>query len=242
MKAFLLAAGYGTRLRPLTNTIPKCLVTIHGQPLLGWWLALLRQHGVTDVLINTHYLPKPVRTFMQDYNRRHTGLTVYEAYEPELLGSGGTIRANRDFVQGEESFLICYADNLTNANLTAFQDFHRKHGDVLSMALFHTNMPEQCGIATLDERDCVVSFVEKPEHPQSDLANAGMYIADQRLFDYIDSDKSPLDFGKDVLPRLVGKMYGWPTEGYLIDIGTMENYQRAKREWTYDHYEDPTAD
>lgn len=241
MKAFLLAAGYGARLRPITETIPKCMVLIHGQPLLGWWLTLLRQHGVTEVLINTHYLPEPVRKYMRDYNRQGQGLTVYESYEPELLGSGGTIRANRDFVRGEQSFLICYADNLTDANLTAFQSFHRKHDGVLSMALFHTNLPKQCGIAAVDEHNCVIGFVEKPERPQSDLANAGMYIADQRLFDYADPDKQFLDFGKDVLPKLVGRMYGWLTEGYLIDVGTPENYKKANEEWPYDHYKDAPA-
>lgn len=242
MKAYLLAAGYGTRLRPITNEVPKCMAPIHGEPLLGWWLALLRRHGVTDVLVNTHYLPEPVRAFMQDYNQQHTGLTVYETYEPELLGSGGTIRKNRDFVRGEDSFLICYADNLTDANLTAFQEFHRRSGGVLTMALFHSNQPKQCGIATLDEQGRIVSFIEKPERPESDWANAGMYIAGQDLFDYFDSERSVLDFGKDVLPKLTGKMYGWRTEGYLIDVGTLENYKKANEEWPYDHYEDAPAD
>ena len=173
MKAYLLAAGYGTRLKPLTDTTPKCMVPIHGQPLLGWWLTLLQRHGVTDVLVNTHYLPEPVRAFIEDYNRQNTGLTVYEAYEPELLGSGGTVRENRAFVRGEEDFLICYADNLTNANLTAFQDFHRKHNGILSMALFHTNVPKQCGIAELDANERISAFEEKPEQPKSNLANTG---------------------------------------------------------------------
>lgn len=234
MKAYLLAAGYGTRLRPLTETVPKCMVPIRGQPLLRWWLALLRRHGVSEVLVNTHYLPEPVREFMRAYNQQNTGLTVYEAYEPELLGSGGTIRANRDFVKGEEAFLICYADNLTDADLSAFQAFHREHDGVLTMALFHTNQPKQCGIAALDEAGRIIAFEEKPEHPASDLANAGMYMAGPELFKYLDTDKPLLDFGKDVLPKLIGQMYGWPTQGYLIDIGTMENYQRANREWAHD--------
>ncbi len=239
MKAFLLAAGYGTRLRPITESVPKCLVPIRGLPLLGWWMMLLRRHGVTQVLVNTHYLPEAVRAFIQAYNARQTGLTVIEAYEPELLGSAGTLRQNRDFVRGEDAFLICYADNLTDANLTAFRRFHKAHDGVLSMALFHTNLPKQCGIAAMDEHQRIVSFVEKPECPQSDLANAGMYIADSRLFEAIDPDSR--DLGKDVLPRLIGNMYGWMTEGYLIDIGTMENYRRANEEWPYDHHEDAAS-
>ena len=242
MKAYLLAAGYGTRLRPITDTIPKCLVPIHGQPLLGWWFDLLRRHGVTEVLLNTHYLPEPVRAYMDEYNSLDTGLMAYETYEPELLGSGGTIRANQEFVSGEKNFLICYADNLTDADLTAFRQTHESHDAPLTMALFHTNVPEQCGIAAVDESGRITEFTEKPERPKNDLANAGMYIADQRIFAYLDEDKPVLDFGKDVLPRLVGQMYGWSTKGYLIDIGTLENYKRANEEWTYDHHEDAAAD
>lgn len=234
MKAYLLAAGYGTRLRPITDTVPKCLVPIRGEPLLGWWFGLLRLHGVTEVLVNTHYLPEPVRAYMDAYNRKGTGLTACETYEPELLGSGGTIRANRDFVRGEKDFLICYADNLTDADLTAFRRYHGEHGAPLTMALFHTNVPKQCGIAETDGTGRIVAFTEKPAEPKSDLANAGMYMADQRVFDYLDGDEPVLDFGKDVLPKLVGKMYGWNTDGYLIDIGTMENYKRANEEWTHD--------
>lgn len=242
MKAYLLAAGYGTRLRPMTDTIPKCLVPIHGQPLLGWWFDLLRRHGVTEVLVNTHYLPEPVRAYMDEYNRCGTGLTAYETYEPELLGSGGTIRANRDFVEGEKDFLICYADNLTDANLTSFRKCHEAHDGPLTMALFHTNVPKQCGIAEVDAAGRITAFTEKPDEPKSDLANAGMYMADSRIFEYLDDDKPLLDFGKDVLPKLVGQMYGWNTEGYLIDIGTLENYKRANEEWAHDHHEDAAAD
>lgn len=242
MKAYLLAAGYGTRLRPLTDNMSKCMVPIHGQPLLGWWLALLNHHGVTEVLINTHYLPGPVRTFLEDYNRQNTGLTVYEAYEPELLGSGGTVCKNRDFVRGEEDFLICYADNLTDADLTAFGAFHRTHDGILSMALFQTNVPKQCGIAELDAEGRIIAFEEKPEQPKSRLANAGMYIASSEIFRYLEADKPVLDFGKDVLPCLIGKMFGWRTAGYLIDIGTPENYKKANEEWPYDHYKDAFTD
>ncbi len=230
MKAFLLAAGYGTRLRPITNTIPKCMVPIQDRPLLGWWFELLHSHGVSDVMVNTHYLPEPVREYINQQNQAGDGLTAYEYYESELLGSGGTIRSNRDFVADEESFLVCYADNLTNADLTAFQRFHDTHDGVLSMALFHTNQPEQCGITALDQNNRITDFEEKPTHPKSNLANAGIYLVRQAVFDLL-PEKQELDFGKDVLPRLVGRMYGWRTEGYLIDIGTMENYKRANKEW-----------
>jgi len=231
MKAYLLAAGFGTRLRPLTDTIPKCLVPIHGRPMLSWWFDLFKKHGVTQVLVNTHYLHEQVRAFIKEYNKKDTGLTVFEAYEPTLLGSGGTILNNRDFVSGEEDFLICYADNLTDTDLSSFTGFHRENGGTLTMALFHTNLPKQCGIAAVDENGLITEFVEKSENPKSDLANAGMYVATQKIFDFLENKAFPVDFGKDVLPSLVGKMYGWNTNSYIIDIGTMENYEKANKEW-----------
>lgn len=229
MKAFLLAAGFGTRLRPLTDTVPKCLVPICGKPLLCWWIDLFEKHGIKEVMINTHYLRDPVASFIEENNRKGK-VILHEAYEPVLLGSGGTIRDNRAFLGDDKDFMVCYADNLTNTNLTALQEFHRTHDGILTMALFHTNFPKQCGIAALDEEKRIVEFVEKPEEPKSDLANAGIYIANRELFSYL-WEKEILDFGKDVLPKLVGKMYGWEDKDYLIDIGTMENYRKAQHEW-----------
>ena len=236
MKAFLLAAGLGTRLRPLTLTIPKCLVPIHGKPLLQWWVELFSQHGIHEVMINTHYLREPVAEFIRVNNSSHSGVTLHEAYEPELSGSGGMVRDNRDFVDGEDDFLIAYADNLTDTNLTALQNFHEntclKNGGLLSMALFRANHPEQCGIASLDDTLRITAFTEKPKNPSSNLANAGIYIASSEIFSFIPGE-GVADFGKDVLPQLVGRMYGWETDGYLLDIGTPENYQKAQDEWRH---------
>lgn len=232
MKVFLLAAGYGTRLRPLTDTVPKCLIPLCGQPVLGWWLDLLRAHGVTEALVNTHYLRDAVRAYISEYNARGTGLRVQEFYEPELLGSAGTVWTNRDFVAGDASFFICYADNLTNINLTAMRKFHEGHSGVLTMALFRSDTPQACGIARLGERGEIIHFVEKPQNPKSNLANAGIYIANASLLDNIPAKKFT-DFGTDVLPLLAGQMYGWEVKEYIIDIGTHENYQRAQKEWKY---------
>lgn len=109
MKAFLLAAGYGTRLKPFTDTVPKCMMPICGKPLLSWWMELFEKHSVTEVLVNTHYLPDAVREFVQIYNAKNTGVRLIEAYEKELLGSGGTILANKGFVESESDFfsLLC---------------------------------------------------------------------------------------------------------------------------------------
>ena len=131
--------------------------------------------------------------------------------------------------------MICYADNLTDIDLREMMAFHHSHNGILTMALFHTNSPRQCGIATLDETKRITAFEEKPLQPKSDLANAGIYMADRALFQYLPNG-SFLDFGQDILPKLVGTMYGYEISDYLIDIGTGENLNKARREWKHDHF------
>lgn len=234
MKAFLLAAGYGTRLRPLTDTVPKCLVPVCGKPLLAHWFELLEYHGVTDVYVNTHYLAEKVRDFISLHNNKNCEITAHEMYEEKLLGSGGTVKSGRNYV-GDDDFLICYADNLTNMDLSALIKKHKESKPVLTMALFRTNKPEMCGIATLSG-EIIADFTEKPKNPASNLANAGIYVASKELFDYL-PDKEVIDFGYDVLPALCGKMIGVEQDSYLIDIGTPDNYKSAQEDWKkYDNY------
>ena len=179
MKAFLLAAGLGTRLRPITETIPKCLVPINDIPLLQYWVDLFEKHNITEVCINLHYLSDQVKTYLENLNSNIKWTMVYE---PELLGSGGTIFANRDFINDNEPFFICYADNLTNINLTQMLNFHQEKQSSFTMALFRCNNPKECGIVTIDENNFITSFEEKPEYPQSNLANAGIYLANSEIF------------------------------------------------------------
>ncbi len=239
MKAFLLAAGKGTRLRPLTLSTPKCLAPINGVPLLEIWLALLERSGITEVLINMHHLADQVDGFLQE--RRHrTRLKVVAVRETALLGSGGTVWANRDFVVSEENFIIAYADNLTDLDLPDMIDYHmkcRESGGILTMGLFHAPNPRACGIAELDDDGKIIRFMEKPAEPASDLANAGIYVTARELFTYFpdgdtgSSGTGVLDLGHDVLPKLAGKMFGYEIRRYVRDIGTIESYRAAQTEW-----------
>ena len=238
MKAFLLAAGKGTRLRPLTDTTPKCLLPICGKPLLGIWLELLERHGIAEVLINTHHHAEQVESFLRFRQEQHR-LKILISHEDVLLGSAGTLWRNRDFVSGEEAFLIAYADNLTNADVTdLFRVHHRtlQQGGILTMALFHAPQPAACGIASIDPEGRITAFEEKPRNPRSDLANAGIYVASEAIFEVfpqsVESRASGiLDIGHDVLPRLVHRMFGTVLNAYLRDIGTPESYQAALEEW-----------
>lgn len=243
MKAFLLAAGKGTRLRPLTDTTPKCLLPICGKPLLSIWLELLERHGISDVLINTHHHAEQVESFLR-CRQGHHRLNIRISHEEVLLGSAGTLWSNRDFVSGEQAFLIAYADNLTNADLTDLFRVHRRtlqHGGILTMALFHAPHPSACGIASIDPEGRITAFEEKPRNPRSDLANAGIYVASDAIFEVIPHPVAPgasgiLDIGHDVLPLLVHRMFGTVLNAYLRDIGTPESYQAALLECPHEDH------
>jgi len=228
MKAFLLTAGLGTRLHPITHTLPKCLVPIAGKPLINWWFESMQQAGVTEVLINLHHLPHMV---MAHVNALDTPIKVEFVYEPVLLGSAGTLRANKSFVQDQKSFFIFYGDNLTNTSLSNLYNFHASQSHGFTMALFETNNPTGCGIVSLNNDFTVTYFEEKPANPTSNLANAGLYVASPAVIDLIDSAKSPADIGFDLLPLLVGKMSGIKINDYLIDIGTHKNLEKARQDW-----------
>lgn len=228
MKAFLLTAGLGTRLLPLTEHTPKCLVPINDRPLIDWWFDAMQLAGVTEVLINLHHLPKKVR---QHIDQLKTSVKTVFFFEENLLGSAGTLRANYDFVKDEKAFFIIYGDNLTSLKLSELYQYHLNQPHLLTMALFRTDKPRNCGIADMDENGTIRSFIEKPAEPLSDLANAGIYVASPEIIQKIPASETPCDIGFDLLPLLVNNMSGWLTNDYLIDIGTIENLERARREW-----------
>jgi mannose-1-phosphate guanylyltransferase len=220
VKALLLAGGLGTRLRPLTETVPKCLIPVAGKPMLDYWLDALEGAGIREALLNTHHLRDQVRVWLDTANSTRN-LQISEAWEPRLLGSAGTVTANRDWAGDAEAIVVIYADNLSTIDLGAFLAFHRSHPDPMSMALFHAPNPRACGIATLDSEARITAFVEKPEFPDSDLANAGLYVLEAQAWREV-ADMGAFDFGFDVLPRFVGRMRGHVHDGYHRDIGTPE--------------------
>jgi mannose-1-phosphate guanylyltransferase len=227
MKAYLLAAGLGTRLRPITDGTPKCLLRIAGVPLLDIWLDALSGSGVDEVLVNTHHLADQVRAHV---SARPGPPAVHLVEEPELLGSAGTLRANRDFVAGEEMFLTVNADNLTDFDIGVLVDAHRAGGAIATLSLFRAARPSECGIVEVDD-GVVVGYVEKPTDPPSDLANAGIYAFHPSVLDEI-AGPAPKDIGYDLLPLLVGRARAVNLDGcYFIDIGTPAALRRAADEW-----------
>jgi mannose-1-phosphate guanylyltransferase len=227
MKAFILAAGNGTRLRPLTDGTPKCLLPIQGVPLLQIWLENCRAAGIREVLVNAHSHAGKFREFAA----RHSGdVRVHIVEEEQLLGSAGTLSENRSFVAGEEAFLVLYGDVLTNVSLAGMLAFHRQKKIAATLGIYQVSNPGQCGIVSADEDGIVRSFVEKPVQPAGNWAFSGIMIASPQILDLVPAQR-PADIGFHLLPLLTGRMRAYAIQEYLLDIGTLNTYRAAQTSW-----------
>ena len=229
LRALLLAAGLGTRLRPLTLHTPKCLVQVDGEPLLGRWLRQLEQLGCEAVLVNTHYLAKQVEAYLQSW--QSTRMVVSTVHEPELLGTAGTLLANQAFFDGATGLLI-HADNAMEGDL---RPFLRAHGEsqpccLLTMLTFTTGTPNSCGIVELDDQQVVQGFHEKVMNPPGNRANGALYAFEPPLLDHLNRmTPIPSDFSTEVIPSCLGRIQTWHTKKAYVDIGTPESLVTAQQ-------------
>jgi mannose-1-phosphate guanylyltransferase len=231
LRALLLAAGLGTRLRPLTERVPKCLVPIRGKPLLAYWLDLLVPAGIESVVINTHHLEPKVRAFVEHSPWRDR---ITLSHEKHLLGTGGTVLANRRFFEGQ-AFLVAHADNLTRFDVQAFMRRHaaRPARAVITLMTFETDSPTQCGIVEQDARGIVLAFHEKVPNPPSNDANAAVYIFEPEVIDFLAGlRKKVIDLSTEVIPHFLGRICTFRNTGYHRDIGSLQSLQKAEAEFS----------
>lgn len=229
--ALLLAAGLGSRLAPLTGAVPKCLVPIGGQPLLGHWFDLLGKAGFAPLIVNTHHHAEAVRDFVAASRWRDKVLLRHEG---NLLGTGGTLLANRGLLSDGGPFFVAHADNLSRFDVAAFLAAHltRPAGCLLTMMLFRTPTPESCGIVELDARNVVIAFHEKSRTPPDDLANGAVYMMEPEAFRILEEGgRTAPDISLDLVPRCLGRIFTWRNDVYHRDIGTPESYAAAEREY-----------
>ena len=220
----------GTRLRPITNHVPKCLVTIQGKPLLAYWLDMLLPNGIERVLVNTHYLPEAVNAFVKQSDWVNQIDTVYE---PILLGTGGTVLSNQSYFSGQP-FMVAHADNLTRFDVKRFIDAHenRASGTEITMMTFKTDAPQSCGIVELNSLGVVQQFHEKVDNPPGDLANAAVYIFEPTVISFLASlGRDIVDISTEVLPAYLGRIQTFLNEDYHRDIGTPESLALAELEF-----------
>ena len=229
MKALLLSAGFGTRLRPLTLQTPKCLIEVKGKPILEHWLVSLEKIGVDKILINTHFKRDKVLDYLE--KRRKTKTKIIECFEQKLLGTAGTLLKNKESLKGSEISLM-HADNYTNFNLDNLLSRHKKRPlkCLLTMITFVTENPKSCGIVETNNEGIVTDFFEKVENPPSNIANGAIYIFDSSLIKYIEKNMpNAKDFSVDVIPYLIGRIFTCHVEEPFIDIGTPETLRKANK-------------
>ncbi len=243
LRALILAAGEGTRLRPLTLDRPKPMLPIAGRPLLEHTIHWLRGFGVREIAINLHYRRQAIVDHFGDGAAWDVRITYSD--EDPILGTAGAVRKLASFL-AVGSFIVVYGDVLTDLDLQALLDHHRAMvardpATLITMSLYHVSNPTEVGLVGLDADGRITRFVEKPraEEVFTDLASAGVLIAEPAVVDAIPPDTF-YDLGRDLFPRLLAQgasLYGWviPPEAYLLDIGTPEKFAQAQREWPRRH-------
>lgn len=232
MKALLLAAGAGTRLRPLTDDRPKPMVPLEGQPLIGYTLSWLARQGIRDVAINLHYKPDPLVQFVGD-GARHAVRVRYSS-EAQLLGSAGALVPLSDYFRGSP-FVVVYGDVLTDLELRPVAEQHGADGAAVTVVLTTVEDPARCGVVAFDRERRVTRFEEKPapERVFSRWVNAGVYVCAPEVLDYLPEPcPVPYDFGHDLFPLLLrrgARVGAYPSEATVVDIGSVERLEEAGR-------------
>ncbi len=228
----MLAGGFGKRLRPLTEKVPKCLVTIQKKPLLDYWINNLSNCNFEGLLINTHYLPEQVRGFVNLHPLKEKIRLVHEEI---LLGTAGTLRKNIKYFNNED-ILLAHADNYCTADFKEFILHHNKRPKkcLITMMTFITDTPESCGIVELDRDGVVQKFYEKDTSPRGNLANGAIYILSKEFLEKYEEDfKAAVDFSLDVIPNLLGKIYTYHTSAKIVDIGTLKTYYQLENQLNF---------
>jgi len=201
MKAMLLAAGLGIRLKPLTNHCPKCMVAVAGKPVLQRNIEWLRSKGIVDLVVNLHHNPEAVTSYFGDGSA--FGVNLSYSYEPEMMGTAGAVWAARKLLTADR-FWVIYADNLVNCSLERMERLHRANDATLTMGLFWREDISASGVAELDGNNRIIGFKEKPKTGEvlSHWVNAGIFLCEARVHQFIPPSQ-PCDFGHDILPAIL---------------------------------------
>jgi NDP-sugar pyrophosphorylase family protein len=234
MRAFILAAGEGTRLRPLTDSAPKPMISVGGRPILEHNIRLLAAAGVDEIAINLHYKPEAVTSYFGD--GRRLGVHIYYSYEERLLGTAGALAPLADRL--DSTFFIIYGDNFSTCDLRRLAEFHVRHDAAVTMAIFERPDVTASGIVDLDRNDRITRIIEKPQPDEifSHWVNAGILVCEPSIFNLIPRDR-PSDLSRDVIPALLHD--GAPVFGYKMSaaerlwwIDTIEDYRATTEAFT----------
>lgn len=235
MKAIILAAGKGERLRGYVKKMPKSMIQLKGRPIIEHIVLLLRKNGIKDIYINLHFLPGIIRDHLKDGS--HLKVRITYSTETKLLGTAGAVRKIADRYWHRDTFrdfIVLYGDNYITYDLKYLIAYHRKKRGMATIGLYRKKDARQSGIAMISRDKAVKNFIEKPDVKASEvyLVNTGAYVMSQTVLDHIPRRKFS-DFGRDIFPALIRsgkKIYGCVLKGKLIAVDTPELLSKLKRQ------------
>lgn len=232
LRAMVMAAGAGTRLRPLTYTLPKPMVPIANRPVLEYTLENLKRHGISEIVMNLHAYPQMIRDHFGNGSR--FGMKIEYSHEPTLLGTAGGVKKVASFLE-KGTFLVMSGDGLTDANLTQLVEFHRARRSVATMALKAVDSRFEYGVTMTAPNGRITEFVEKPLWSDvfSNQVNTGIYVFEPEVLKVIPKGKF-FDFGQNVWPALLKTkkpIYGFPLDSYWCDVGNLQEYRKAHKDF-----------
>lgn len=224
MKAIIMAGGKGTRLRPITCSMPKPMVPVMNIPLIEHIIILLKKHGITDIGITLMFLPQRITSYFGDGTK--WGVRLHYFTEEKPMGTAGSILSASSFIDG--TFIIISGDCITDLDLTKTVEFHRLKQAAATLVLTRKENPLNFGIVTTDNSGYITGFLEKPARGEvfSDTINTGIYVLEPEVLNHIKHDR-PSDFSRDLFPELLNKGYplvGYTSYDYWSDVGTIESY------------------
>jgi len=223
MKAIILAGGYGTRLRPLSCVKPKLLFPILGKPILKRNLEVLSKIGVNEVILAVNYLAKELK---KEIGKKYAGVTIKYSLEKIALGTGGALKKAEKLID-ETPFYVLNGDIIFEEKISEILKLHKEKHPIATVALHEVEDPSRFGVVKLNEEMFIEEFIEKPEFPPSKLINAGIYLVEKEIFNYIRLGKTSLE--KEVFPILASekKLLGYKYDGIWFDIGKIEDFIKA---------------
>ncbi|MHB1461877.1 MAG: sugar phosphate nucleotidyltransferase [Armatimonadota bacterium] len=227
MKAMILAAGVGSRLDPLTRSLPKPMVPVINRPVIEHIVRLLKRHGFDEIVVNLHYLGEQIDAHFK--NRKDLGVNLYFKYEDRLWGDAGSVKRSEEFF--DDTFIVIGGDDITDLDLSRLVRFHKDKKAIASIALSLVDDPSEYGIALMNERGRITRFLEKPKGEVifSNAANTGVYIFEPEIFDLIPKGTT-YGFGQNLMPLLIEQkkpFYGLLTSAYWKDVGNLKTYQQC---------------
>lgn len=227
MKIILLAGGLGTRLKGVLGPVPKSMAKIAGSPFLKYLFASIKKQNFTEVIVCTGHGGNAIRGFFG--NGENFGLSIRYTVEKELLGTGGAIKLTEEWIDTDH-FIVCNGDTYFEVDLREMLRFHESHGGIGTLALAYKEDPGRYGKVVCGRDNRIISFQEKSEVRKPRYINGGLYVFRKEVFRHIPAGRV-CSMEREILPSLIGEgLYGFPVEGYFIDIGIPEDYEKAKKE------------